>query len=71
MAYTNTKDLAEDFCRMLHFAADCIQYYYRISALHDCNDCGKNPNDCEYIPRCGEHTRINCPLWQESERKDE
>ena len=61
---TNTRDLADDYCRMLRFAADCIQYYYRVAALHDCNDCGKNRlYGCEYKPKPGEHTRINCPLW--------
>lgn len=55
-----TADL-EEFARMLHGAADCINYYVRITSYHDCNDCGEKT--CQYKPRLGETTRINCPLW--------
>ena len=51
-----------DIAALLIKAADCIRYAERISALHDCNDCGK-VKTCEYLPRIGENTRINCPLW--------
>lgn len=37
-------------------------YYERISSLPDCNDCGKK-HSCSVVPRPGENTRINCPLW--------
>ena len=40
----------------------CHIVYKRIKACHDCNDCGKM-DSCEYSPRLGETTRINCPLW--------
>jgi hypothetical protein len=39
-------------------------YYDRITALHDCNDCGIR-RVCKYLPMPGETTRINCPLWKE------
>ena len=48
--------------RLLYHAADCIQYYDRVSRLPDCNDCGKNPG-CKYLPKPGEQVRINCPLY--------
>jgi hypothetical protein len=57
---------AEEFARMLHHAADCISYYHRVSSYHDCNDCGANP-ECKYLPQWGGMTRINCPLWRETE----
>lgn len=34
-----------------------------VSKLPDCNDCGK-ARSCEYKPRLGAYTRINCPLWE-------
>ena len=36
-----------------------------VSKLPDCNDCGKVKN-CEYKPRLGAYTRINCPLWEKA-----
>lgn len=51
----------ERTARILHYIADCIQYYERVSCLPDCNDCGRNP-ECEYLPKPGEQVRINCPL---------
>ena len=38
-------------------------YYDGISKLNDCNNCGKR-RECEYVPRLGEVSRINCPLWK-------
>lgn len=43
------------------------EYYDRITALHDCNDCGAK-RTCRYVPRIGEATRINCPLWEEAKK---
>ena len=43
---------------------DAIDFLERIKNLHDCNDCGAK-NKCEYMPRYGDYTRINCPLWEE------
>lgn len=41
---------------------------YDIFSRPDCNDCKKIK--CEYAPKIGERTRINCPLWQgEAERE--
>lgn len=37
-------------------------YYDRVSALPDCNTCGREA--CEYKPRWGYQVRINCPLWR-------
>lgn len=34
-----------------------------VSKLPCCNDCGK-ARSCEYKPRLGAYTRINCPLWE-------
>jgi transcription elongation factor Elf1 len=39
-----------------------------VMALHDCNDCGAKA-ECQYIPRLGEMTRINCPHWKPEEEK--
>lgn len=38
-------------------------FYDRITSLHDCNDCGSKAN-CKYLPKWGDATRINCPLWK-------
>ena len=54
---------SEELVQMLFYAIDCIRYYERINALHDCNDCGAK--SCMYVPNPGENTRINCPLWKE------
>lgn len=39
-----------------------------VSKLPDCNDCGK-AKTCEYKPRLGAYTRINCPLWEKEAAK--
>ena len=57
-----------EFARQLRYAADCIDYYQRTSSYNDCNNCGKTMY-CEHLPKVGEQTRINCPLW--AERKEE
>ena len=41
-------------------------FYERVSALHDCNDCGKKA-DCPCLPDWGGYTRINCPLWAQGD----
>lgn len=41
-------------------------FYERVSALHDCNDCGKKA-DCPYLPDWGGCSRINCPLWEQGD----
>lgn len=53
---------AEDFARLLIWAADCIRYYSRVSSYDDCNNCGRA--ECEYKPEPGMMVRINCPLWE-------
>lgn len=53
---------AKEFARQLRFAAECVEYYCKVSAYKDCNDCKKD--DCEYRPSIGDMVRINCPLWQ-------
>ena len=55
------EDTAE-FARMLYNVADRLTAYQRIISYPDCNTCGKKYT-CEYCPRAGEQTRINCPLW--------
>lgn len=49
----------EDPCKGCSYKA----YYEQISKQNDCNDCG-NAKTCQYIPRPGGLTRINCPLWK-------
>lgn len=46
----------------------CISYYNRISALPDCNTCGRQTT-CGHCPEPGEQTRINCPLWEGKKQK--
>lgn len=41
------------------------KYFDDITSLHDCNDCEKKYNLCEYRPKVNEYARINCPLWVE------
>jgi len=40
-------------------------FYDQLAVLHDCNDCRAkySQKPCIYLPRPGEHARINCPLW--------
>ena len=54
---------AKKFARMLLYLVDCINYYQTMSSCNNCNDCGKKLK-CEYEPKAGEITRINCPLWE-------
>lgn len=54
---------------------DCKHCGYKIhsnnvAALPDCNDCAKQ-HDCEYLPRIGEYTRMNCPLHEPKKKKKE
>lgn len=55
---------AKEFARMMHFVADCVEYYARTTSYPDCNTCGKQ-KECEFLPKIGQQTRINCPLWKE------
>lgn len=55
-----TVDL-EECARMMYHAADCINYYIRVTSYPDCNSCGRIT--CQYKPKPGQQTRINCPLW--------
>lgn len=55
----------EDFVRMLYHVADCVRAYKHIVSYPDCNTCGDRKN-CKYLPKPGEQTRINCPLWKDS-----
>lgn len=59
-----------EFANALRYAAECIEYYERVSSLGDCNDCGRQ-EQCEYLPKWGEEVRINCPLWAQSQDKEE
>ena len=58
----------ESFVQMLYYASDCIRFAEETKKLPDCNTCGKKNGECEFAPRIGSRTRINCPLW-EPERK--
>jgi len=37
--------------------------FERITAHGDCNDC-EDAKGCRFVPRIGEDTRYNCPLWR-------
>lgn len=34
----------------------------QVQKMHDCNDCDNE--SCAHKPQPGEHTRINCHMWQ-------
>ena len=44
-------------------ALSCAIVTERVKSCNDCNTCGKR-DTCQYLPRFGETTRINCPLWE-------
>ena len=52
----------DEIAAILFRIANCVQYFEKMSNLHDCNDCPARKK-CEYLPKPGEYTRINCPLW--------
>lgn len=37
-------------------------FFNDITKCGDCNDCGKSAT-CEFVPKVGQTTRYNCPLW--------
>lgn len=39
------------------------QFYNDVVSKPDCNTCAKR--QCEYMPKLGQITRFNCPLWEE------
>ena len=41
-------------------------YADQVAALPNCNDCGAAAG-CDYMPKIGQHARINCPLWRPME----
>jgi hypothetical protein len=45
-------------------------YADQLAPLPNCNDCG-NRDTCEYVPKPGEFTRINCPLWRDKQENNE
>lgn len=55
---------AEELADVLYFAEISANVLHELQALPDCNDCMRQ--GCEYKPRAGEHTRINCPLHKKS-----
>jgi len=59
----------KDFANMLYSAADNILWAIQLKSFHDCNDCGNK--NCGYIPKPGQVTRINCPLWKREEQEHE
>ena len=61
----NWRSDAKQLAQRLSFAADCINYYLRMTKLHDCNDCGAY--GCAYKPEWGEDVRVNCPHWEPEE----
>ena len=56
---------AADAIEELSARVDRLQFFAdNISKLPDCNTCFKK-DMCEFIPRYGDYTRINCPHWLE------
>lgn len=55
----------EELIRLIISICDYARVGYNLSTYNDCNNCGDK--DCKYIPRIGEVTRINCPLWKARE----
>ena len=53
----------KDFIRILYHVADSLMAFQRIKSYPDCNTCDKKTT-CQYRPKPGEQTRINCPLWE-------
>ena len=50
----------QDICELIDLRAYCAH----IMALPDCNTCRRKHSDCEYMPRPGHATRINCPFYE-------
>lgn len=55
-------------CDECQYCKDCgtRSYANQVAGLPNCNDCGAAAA-CEYIPKPGQHARINCPLWKPRE----
>lgn len=49
----------KDPCQDCEYKAHSMQ----VASQNDCNDCGA-ARTCQYVPRIGSLTRINCPLWR-------
>ena len=58
-----------DIAAILYKVADALRFYDRIKALPDCNTCVIR--GCEYMPKYGDYTRINCPHWKGEAQEDE
>ena len=56
---------AEYISKTLSYIGECVQFTESMRKLQNCESCGKEK--CEYGPRLGKPTRINCPLWEEAE----
>lgn len=53
---------AEDIRGILFHLTDIVQWYIDTQKLPDCNECSNR--GCGYMPRAGQRTRINCPLFK-------
>lgn len=42
--------------------SDYKMFFDEVSSLPDCNTCADR--DCKYMPKPGQVTRFNCPLWR-------
>lgn len=58
----------DDIKSLCYRIIDLIDYVDTISKLHDCNDC-KAKRNCPYVPKLGQHTRINCFAWVGEEQE--
>ena len=64
-----SRDTHDEVIWALERAIGYVNYAKRISALPNCNDCGKR-RDCEHKPKLGETVRINCYDWVAPSRKN-
>jgi len=59
---TNLSEAA-DAIEKLTAKVESLQFFAdNISKLPDCNTCLKQ-KICVFVPKCGEYSRINCPVW--------
>ena len=51
----------------LTYAQSCLVFTETMKKQHDCNDCLAK-KDCQYAPKLGQVTRINCYGWVGEEK---
>ena len=56
------QELRAELERVTRERDDYKIFFENITKYGDCNDCGKSVT-CEFVPKVGQTTRYNCPLW--------